>query len=164
MRAAADLGVWMVNVHASGGERMLTAAADALAGRRAAPYLIAVTVLTSMDRGDLAAVGIDCEPQQQVHRLAALSRRCGLDGVVCSAREAPDLRRDLGDDSLLVTPGIRPPAAEQGDQRRVVTPVDALTAGSNYLVIGRPITQQTDPRAALRAINAELGLLGGENA
>lgn len=154
---AADLGVWMVNVHASGGERMMTAAREVLAGRSDPPLLIAVTVLTSMERRDLQGVGIDCEPQQQVRRLAALTRDCGLDGVVCSAREASMLKQVCGEDFLLVTPGIRPLSADHGDQRRVCTPAEAVAAGSDYLVIGRPITASDDPLQALRAINTELG-------
>lgn len=160
VRAAADLGVWMVNVHASGGARMMTAAAEALAGVASPPLLIAVTVLTSMERDDLAAIGLDCEPLDQVLRLANLARQCGLHGVVCSARETQTLRRVLGADFQLVTPGIRPVDSDQGDQRRIATPAAAVAAGSNYLVIGRPITRHPRPLQALRAINAELGAAG----
>lgn len=157
---AADLGVWMVNVHASGGARMMTAAREALAGYPQPPLLIAVTVLTSMERGDLQAVGIDCEPRDQVMRLATLAQQCGLDGVVCSAQEAPALKQQLGRDFSLVTPGIRPQSSDPGDQRRICTPAEAVAAGSDYLVIGRPITQSADPLETLRSINGELGSPG----
>lgn len=155
--AAADLGVWMVNVHASGGPRMMEAAVKALEPYGAKrPLLTAVTVLTSMDEEQLRAVGITCPLEEQVLRLATLTRDCGLDGVVCSAREAAMLRQYLGQDFKLVTPGIRPRNAELGDQIRVVTPADAIKLGSSYLVMGRPITKALDPIAALKAVNAEL--------
>lgn len=154
--AAARLGVWMVNVHASGGARMMAAAREALEGVARPPKLIAVTVLTSMGREDLTEVGLDLEPAEQVARLAALTRAAGLDGVVCSAREATMLRQHLGSDFLLVTPGIRPAGAEVGDQKRILTPSQALAAGADYLVVGRPITQADDPVAALQRINAEI--------
>ena len=155
--AAADLGVWMVNVHASGGPRMMDAAAKALDPYGAKrPLLTAVTVLTSMDEEQLRAVGITCPLEEQVLRLATLTRDCGLDGVVCSAREAAMLRQHLGQDFKLVTPGIRPRNAEVGDQIRVVTPAEAIKLGSSYLVMGRPITKAPDPIAALKAVNAEL--------
>ena len=155
--AAADLGVWMVNVHASGGPRMMEAAVKALEPYGAKrPLLTAVTVLTSMDEEQLRAVGITCPLEEQVLRLATLTRDCGLDGVVCSAREAAMLRQHLGQDFKLVTPGIRPRNAEVGDQIRVVTPADAIKLGSSYLVIGRPITKALDPIAALKVVNAEL--------
>lgn len=154
---AADLGVWMVNVHASGGPRMMEAAVKALEPYGAKrPLLTAVTVLTSMDEEQLRAVGITCPLEEQVLRLATLTRDCGLDGVVCSAREAAMLRQHLGQDFKLVTPGIRPRNAELGDQIRVVTPADAIKLGSSYLVMGRPITKALDPIAALKAVNAEL--------
>lgn len=156
VKAAADLGVWMVNVHASGGARMMTAAKEALANIQSPPSLIAVTVLTSMERADLLDVGIDCDPVEQVLRLAKLTQQCGLDGVVCSAQETSILRAELGDEFQLVTPGIRPADAAAGDQRRIATPQSAMEQGSHYLVVGRPITQHTDPLAALMAINAEL--------
>lgn len=156
VKAAADLGVWMVNVHACGGARMMTAATEALANDRAAPALIAVTVLTSLERDDLQAVGWHCEPLDQVVRLSALAQQCGLDGVVCSAQETAVLRSRLGNDFQLVTPGIRPADAEQGDQRRIATPRAAIEAGSSFLVIGRPITQHAQPLQALQAINREL--------
>jgi orotidine-5'-phosphate decarboxylase len=155
--AAADLGVWMVNVHASGGEKMMTACRDRLESfGKDRPLLIAVTVLTSMGPEDLAGIGITDSPEAQVSRLATLTRNCGLDGVVCSAQEAPALKAEQGKDFKLVTPGIRPLSAEKGDQQRIMTPTDALKAGSDYLVIGRPITQAADPLAALEAIHSEV--------
>ena len=156
VQAAADMGVWMVNVHASGGARMMEAAREALANRQQAPLLIAVTVLTSMQGGDLQAVGLDCQPEQQVLRLATLTQQCGLDGVVCSAMEADMLRAASAADFKLVTPGIRPADAAADDQRRIVTPQQALQFGSDYLVIGRPITQHRQPLQALQAIHASL--------
>jgi orotidine-5'-phosphate decarboxylase len=154
--AAADLGVWMINVHAAGGRRMMTAAAERLAARDARPLLIAVTVLTSLDAGDLAEVGIDIPPEKQVERLAALAEACGLDGVVCSPREVPLLRRERSAGFRLVTPGVRPAGSEMGDQKRVMTPGEAISAGADYLVVGRPITAAADPLASLRAIDAEV--------
>lgn len=154
--AAAELGVWMVNVHCSGGLRMMSAcrgALDRFAGRR--PLLIGVTVLTSMEREDLAGIGLDIEPQQQVLRLAALAEQAGLDGLVCSAREATALK-SAHPALCLVTPGIRPAGSAQDDQRRILTPRQALEAGSDYLVIGRPITQAIDPALALATVVAEL--------
>ena len=156
--AAADLGVWMVNVHASGGRRMMTAARERLQQGGHRTQLIAVTVLTSMERSDLAEIGLDIEPLQQVQRLAALTADCGLDGVVCSAQEAALLRAAHGGAFSLVTPGIRPAGSAAGDQRRIMTPPEAQAAGVSYMVIGRPITQAADPAAALAAINASLGL------
>lgn len=154
---AADLGVWMVNVHASGGRRMMAAARERLEQGRYATRLIAVTVLTSMERQDMAEIGLDIEPVTQVQRLAALTADCGLHGVVCSAQEAALLRAQQGTDFLLVTPGIRPATSDAGDQRRIMTPEQAQMAGVSYMVIGRPITQAADPVAALRAINQSLG-------
>lgn len=155
--AAADLGVWMVNVHASGGEKMMTACRNRLESfGKDRPLLIAVTVLTSMGPEDLAGIGITDSPEAQVSRLATLTRNCGLDGVVCSAQEAPALKAEQGKDFKLVTPGIRPLSADKGDQQRIMTPTDALKAGSDYLVIGRPITQAADPLAALEAIHSEV--------
>ncbi|MFC0708418.1 orotidine-5'-phosphate decarboxylase [Azorhizophilus paspali] len=157
VKAAAELGVWMVNVHCSGGLRMLSACRetlDGIHGRR--PLLIGVTVLTSMEREDLAGIGLDIEPQQQVLRLAALAERAGLDGLVCSAQEAPALKT-ARPRLKLVTPGIRPAGSAPDDQRRILTPRQALEAGSDYLVIGRPISQATDPDQALAALVAELG-------
>jgi len=155
-RAAAGLGVWMMNVHASGGRRMMTAAREALAGLEKRPLLIAVTVLTSMSAEDLGEVGVSDAPADQVLRLARLTQDCRLDGVVCSAQEATLLRADLGAAFRLVTPGIRPAGTEAGDQRRVMTPVEALRAGATDLVIGRPITAAADPLAALQQIQSEI--------
>ncbi len=157
-QAAAELGVWMMNVHASGGRRMMAAARDALESFGAdRPLLIAVTVLTSMAEEDLAEIGVPGSPVEQVSRLAALTQEAGLDGVVCSSKEVVELRKQRGQDFVLVTPGIRPAGADAGDQKRIMTPKDALVAGSSYLVIGRPITQADDPVAALAAINQEIG-------
>ena len=154
--AAAELGVWMVNVHALGGRAMLEAARDAVAALPRAPRLIAVTVLTSMDARALAEVGIPQAPEEEVARLAALAADCGLDGVVCSPLEAAALRAARGPGFLLVTPGVRPAGAERGDQRRATTPAEAVAAGADYLVVGRPVTRAPDPMAALAAIEAEL--------
>ncbi|MGP9831577.1 orotidine-5'-phosphate decarboxylase [Marinobacter sp. NSM] len=155
--AAADLGVWMVNVHASGGEKMMVACRDRLESFGAdKPLLIAVTVLTSMSDSDLAGIGITGSAEAHVSRLATLTKNCGLDGVVCSAQEAPRLKAEQGAEFRLITPGIRPLTADKGDQQRIMTPADALKAGSDYLVIGRPITQASDPLAALEAIHAEV--------
>ncbi len=157
VRAAAELGVWMVNVHASGGERMMTASREILEPYgKDRPWLIGVTVLTSMEQSDLAGIGLDVEPQQQVMRLATLTKNSGLDGVVCSAQEASMLKSSLGQEFKLVTPGIRPAGSEVGDQRRIMTPYEAVQAGSDYLVIGRPITQAAEPAKVLAAINASL--------
>lgn len=157
---AAKAGVWMVNVHASGGRRMMEASANAL---QQLPnnntLLIAVTVLTSMDQSDLVEIGIDATPEQHVKRLAALAKSSGMDGVVCSAQESKMLSTELGKDFVLVTPGIRPTGSDQGDQKRIMTPADAMAAGSHYLVMGRPITQAADPIAVLTQANADLGIL-----
>jgi len=157
--AAADLGVWMLNVHALGGERMLLAAREGCSRAGHAPLLVAVTILTSMDAQDLAAVGLAGSPEENVLRLAALAQRCGLDGVVCSSRETAVLRKRLGPDFTLVTPGIRPAGSQQDDQRRVMTPQEAISSGASYLVIGRPVTQADDPVSVLRTINSELAAL-----
>ncbi|NOI80456.1 orotidine-5'-phosphate decarboxylase [Vibrio tubiashii] len=157
VRAAAELGVWMVNVHASGGERMMTASREILEPYgKDRPLLIGVTVLTSMEQSDLAGIGLNIAPQEQVIRLANLTKNSGLDGVVCSAQESSMLKSELGKEFKLVTPGIRPAGAAVGDQKRIMTPVDAIQAGSDYLVIGRPITQAADPAAVLADINATL--------
>ena len=157
VRAAAKLGVWMVNVHASGGERMMRAAADALAPLgESRPLLIGVTVLTSTAEDELAPVGVKRPLKEQVVALAELAKSSGLDGVVCSAQEAESLKAACGSDFALVTPGIRPAGTDAGDQRRIVTPVDALRKGSDYLVIGRPVTGAEDPSAALKAIVADI--------
>lgn len=151
--AAADLGVWMVNVHASGGSAMMQAARQSLESYGAQrPLLTAVTVLTSLTDENLREVGITCALTEQVRGLAQLTKKCGLDGVVCSAQEASLLREECGKDFLLVTPGIRMAADARGDQQRIVTPREAVQMGSSYLVIGRPITQALDPLKALRTI------------
>lgn len=155
-RAAASLGVWMLNIHASGGRRMMEAARDALADLAHPPLLIAVTVLTSMSGEDLAETGVAGGPAEQVLRLARLAQSCQLDGVVCSAQEAAMLHTRLGADFRLVTPGIRPAGADTADQRRVMTPVEALKAGATDLVIGRPITGAIDPLAALQQIRSDI--------
>jgi orotidine-5'-phosphate decarboxylase len=157
--AAAELGVWMLNVHALGGERMLMAAKEGVARAVHSPLLIAVTVLTSMDEADLAAVGLSGTPLDNVLRLAHLAQRSGLDGVVCSSRETTVLRGQLDAGFMLITPGIRPAGSQADDQRRVMTPVDAIRGGSDYLVIGRPVTRADDPVSVLRTINSELSAL-----
>ncbi|OAT19527.1 orotidine 5'-phosphate decarboxylase [Buttiauxella noackiae ATCC 51607] len=155
--AAAELGVWMVNVHASGGARMMTAAREALLPfGNDAPLLIAVTVLTSMEASDLADLGIAATPAEHAERLARLTQNCGLDGVVCSAQEAVRFKSELGQSFKLVTPGIRPVGSDAGDQRRIMTPQQAQTAGVDFMVIGRPITQSANPSQTLRDIRASL--------
>ena len=154
--AAADLGVWMLNVHASGGRRMMEAAANAIANHQNKPLLIAVTVLTSMSQQDLNELGVTSTPAEQALKLAILAQTSGLQGVVCSAQEAALMRLNLADDFLLVSPGIRPAGSKEDDQRRIMTPLDAINAGSNYLVIGRPITQSENPLETLRTINSEI--------
>jgi orotidine-5'-phosphate decarboxylase len=154
--AAADLGVWMVNVHASGGQQMMEAARRAVGDGARRPWLIAVTVLTSLDDADLAAVGYAGDTTSTALKQARLTASAGLDGVVCSAREIAGMRAAEGDDFLLVTPGIRPAGAQASDQKRVMTPAEAMDFGASYLVIGRPITGAADPLAALAAIEAEL--------
>jgi len=157
VQAAADLGVWMVNVHASGGSEMMKAAKEILEPyAEKAPFLIAVTVLTSMNEEDLRKVNVNQSVNQQVASLAHLAKDAGLDGVVCSAKETSMLRENLGTDFKLVTPGIRPKGASADDQKRIVTPSQAIAMGSDYLVIGRPITQATNPKQALEIINQEL--------
>ena len=147
----------MVNVHASGGARMMTAAREALLPFGSdAPLLIAVTVLTSMDESDLRDLGVTLSPADHAERLARLTQACGLDGVVCSAQEAVRFKNELGQGFKLVTPGIRPAGSEVGDQRRIMTPEQALAAGVDYMVIGRPVTQSTHPAETLKAINASL--------
>lgn len=155
--AAADLGVWMVNVHASGGAKMMQHTKQVLSEYgKDAPLLIAVTVLTSMDQGDLLGIGIDTNPQEHVLRLAKLTAESGLDGVVCSAQEASMLKQEIGQDFQLVTPGIRPQGSDIGDQKRIMTPEQAVKHGSDFLVIGRPITKAEDPVAVITAINHSL--------
>jgi orotidine-5'-phosphate decarboxylase len=156
-KSAAALGVWMVNVHAMGGRRMMEAARDALANLGHRPRLIAVTVLTSMAQEDLHGIGINTSPAHMVTLLAGLVHDSGLDGVVCSAQEAAALRQQFGPGFTLVTPGIRPANAAANDQLRIMTPRAALDAGSSYLVIGRPITQAADPLQALQEIIRETG-------
>jgi orotidine-5'-phosphate decarboxylase len=157
VRAAADLGVWMVNVHASGGSKMMQAAVQALADYGTdRPLLIAVTVLTSMEQTDLTELGITRSVAEQVSHLASLTKQAGLDGVVCSAQEAALLKQQCGRDFCLVTPGIRPAFAGSDDQKRVMTPSEALAVGVDYLVIGRPITKAANPLQALQAIYQEI--------
>jgi orotidine-5'-phosphate decarboxylase len=153
---AADLGVWMVNVHASGGQKMMEAARNELEKKTHKPLLIGVTVLTSMERSDLAGIGLDIEPMEQVERLAKLTQLSGLDGVVCSAREVALIREICGEDFLTVTPGIRPEGSDIGDQKRVMTPTQAVEAGVNYMVIGRPITRLKVPSQACLQIISSL--------
>lgn len=155
-RAAAGLGVWMVNVHASGGPAMLSAAAHALADAPVKPLLIGVTILTSLAGEDYQAIGYRRELADQVTALALLCREQGLDGVVCSPHEAARLRAACGEAFTLVTPGVRPAGSASGDQKRVMTPMDALHAGASHLVVGRPITAASDPLTALQAIHADI--------
>ena len=161
-RSLAEAGADLMTVHASGGSAMLQAA---MAGARephercadvAVPAVCAITVLTSMDEAQLASLGIDATPAQHVARLAALSRDAGADGVVCSPREAADMRALLGPDALVVTPGVRPPGSDAGDQSRIATPAEAFAAGASHLVIGRPITQAASPRSAFECVCATL--------
>lgn len=150
--AAADLGVWMVNVHASGGRRMMEAAKEELSKKTYQPLLIGVTVLTSMEQEDLADIGLNLDPQEQVRRLALLAQSSGLNGVVCSAQEVGLIRDNCEKNFLTVTPGIRPVGSDQGDQRRVMTPQQAQSAGVDYMVVGRPITRAEDPLLACQSI------------
>ena len=154
--AAADLGVWMMNVHASGGRKMMETAMQRLEQRSSRPLLIGVTILTSLSDAELAEIGYPGTPAENVSRLAALAQDSGLDGVVCSPREAAQLRMERGEDFLLITPGVRPASASLDDQTRVMTPADAMAAGSSYLVIGRPITAAASPLEALQSISAEI--------
>ena len=156
-KAAAEMGVWMVNVHASGGAEMMRKAKQAIeSSSHPQTKLIAVTVLTSMDQDQLKDVVPGVTPAEQVAKLAALTADSGLDGVVCSAKEAVMLRKSLPESFLLVTPGIRPAGADVGDQKRVMTPLDAIEAGVSYLVMGRPITQADDPLATLARVNESI--------
>lgn len=155
-RAAAKLGVWMMNVHASGGEAMLRAARESIEAVVRPPILIAVTILTSLSDVDLERVGLHGSLIENVERLARLARASGLDGVVCSAQEAPLIRKAAGEDFILVTPGIRLKDDKKDDQARIVTPAEAVRLGANYLVIGRPITQAADPGAMLASIRESL--------
>ncbi len=154
-RAAADLGVWMLNVHALGGEAMMSAARNALAFN-GAPRLIAVTWLTSSGQRELDDLGLQTTPADFVVRLASMAARCELDGVVCSAQEATVLRKAIAGDFLLVTPGIRLPDSDKGDQQRICTPQQAIDSGASHLVIGRPVTQAADPCQTLLTINASI--------
>jgi len=163
-QAASELGVWMLNVHASGGRKMMLAAREAIdqqcsSAEAKKPLLIAVTVLTSMAADDLTDVGIHSSPEDQVKRLADLTQQCGLDGVVCSPLEIETLREQIGRSFKLVTPGVRPQGASLDDQQRVMTPELAVTAGADYLVIGRPICQAPNPVDALRQINESISAL-----
>ncbi len=161
-RAAADLGAWMVNVHAQGGRAMMMAAREAVAGARRPPLLIAVTVLTSLDDAQLREIGYAGDVAGLVSRLAGLAAQAGLDGVVCSPREATCLRAERGAGFALVTPGIRPADAGSDDQKRIMTPAAALAAGADYLVIGRPITAAADPLKALQSIREGIGETGAD--
>lgn len=154
--AAADLGVWMVNVHASGGRKMMETCVERLKAGNYQTQLIAVTVLTSMGREDLRDIGLDIEPVEQVKRLAKLTQESGLDGVVCSAQEAKILRDMLGQQFALVTPGIRPEGSNADDQKRIVTPKQAMLDGATHLVIGRPITKAEQPIEMLKSILASI--------
>jgi orotidine-5'-phosphate decarboxylase len=154
--AAARLGVWMLNVHTLGGRNMMQAAREAVDKATRRPLLIGVTVLTSHSADDLHEIGFGGDTTSQVLRLAHLAKQSGLDGVVCSALEAPQLRQDIGSDLCFVTPGIRPFNSTVGDQQRIMTPTHAIQAGAHYLVIGRPITQASDPLAVLATIDREL--------
>ncbi len=154
--AAADLGVWLVDIHTSGGPVMMSAAAEALSKYRERPYLIGVTVLTSMDSAQLKSIGVSAEPKEQVIRLAKLAKESGLDGVVSSAQEVSLIKSNVPAPFICVTPGIRPAGSSVGDQKRIMTPAQAIAAGSDYLVIGRPITQAADPVKALIDINASI--------
>ncbi|MDR5898584.1 orotidine-5'-phosphate decarboxylase [Halomonas vilamensis] len=156
VQAAAEQGVWMVNVHASGGRKMMQAAAERLQAQRLRTHLIAVTVLTSMNAEELSEVGVAASPVEQVERLARLAQDSGMEGVVCSAQEAKALNACCGKGFLKVTPGIRPSFAAANDQERIMTPCAAMQAGSTHLVIGRPVTEAPDPMEALAAIEAEL--------
>jgi len=156
VKAAADLGVWMVNVHASGGAKMMEAAAQELNSYDQRPLLIGVTVLTSMSDQDFSGLGYNCSIQEQVLRLAMLAKNSGLDGVVCSAMEAKSLSDEMGPEFLLVTPGIRPEGSKANDQTRIMTPRMALDNGSHYLVVGRPITQAENPQLACEKILDEM--------
>lgn len=155
-QSAAKLGVWMLNVHALGGDKMMLAARESIAGLVKPPKLIAVTVLTSMDQAQLAKLNISQAPFEQVSHLAALTQACGLDGVVCSAQEAQQLKQQCGYEFLLVTPGIRPLGSQSDDQTRILTPLAARQLGVDYVVVGRPITQSKTPLAVIKAINQDL--------
>ncbi len=163
--AASQLGVWMMNVHALGGKKMLTEAVETLQSVTKPPLLIAVTILTSMDKPQLSGIGMPGDPKEQVVKLAKLAKESGLDGVVCSAQEASALKKSAGDKFQLVTPGIRPKESEKGDQSRIMTPADAIKNGATYLVVGRPIIQAEAPADVIASINQEIVLAasGGTN-
>jgi orotidine-5'-phosphate decarboxylase len=161
-RAAASLGAWMLNVHALGGREMMQAARDAIGTASDRPWLIAVTVLTSMGEQDLHEVGIDAKPLDQALRLAALAKACRLDGVVCAAHEAGAIRSQLGEGFLRVSPGIRLSGGSPDDQKRVMTPRQAFEAGASYLVIGRPVTRAAQPLEVLERINSEMTTQGSD--
>lgn len=154
---AADMGVWMMNVHATGGRKMMETAANRLAQKTERPLLIAVTILTSLSQQEINEIGYPGTPEENVVRLAELTQSSGLDGIVCSPMEAQSVRRVVNSDFVLVTPGVRPAFAATDDQKRIMTPSDALEAGSNYLVIGRPITAAEDPMKNLGLILEEIG-------
>lgn len=160
--AAADLGVWMINVHALGGRKMMEAARAAINSQSKPPVLIAVTILTSLDANDLLEIGLAGTPQEHVMRLAALAEQAGMDGVVCSPWEAAALRAAHGKEFRLITPGVRPQGTEKGDQKRTMTPAEALRQGADYLVIGRPITAAADPGRTLIGIQEELAAIVAE--
>lgn len=155
-QSAADLGVWMMNVHASGSQKMMSKAKQALDETGKDIKLIAVTVLTSMDDEQLGLVNVNIPAREQVKHLAKLTKDSSLDGVVCSAQEAKMLRELMGEDFLLVTPGIRPSGSDKGDQSRVMTPLEARQAGVSYIVVGRPITQSETPLEVIEAINRDM--------
>jgi len=157
--AACDLGVWMVNVHASGGRRMMEAAKEAIDKSSHQPLLIAVTILTSLDADDIHEIGYQGSPAENVQSLASLTQQSGLDGVVCSPKEVGSLRKSFAEDFVLVTPGIRPAGSAADDQRRTMTPAEAIQAGSSYLVMGRPITQADNPMDVLVSTEAEIASL-----
>ena len=154
--AADDMGVWMTDIHASGGSKMMEEAKNTLDKNNSKMLIIAVTVLTSLSRSDLSEVGVSFSPEQQVSKLASLAKKSGMDGVVASALEAAELRNSYGDDFILVTPGIRHNLVTTNDQKRIMTPSQAIFSGSNYLVIGRPITQASNPVNALKIVNDEI--------
>lgn len=158
-RLSADLGVWMLNVHASGGLDMMRAAREALSRYATPPLLVAVTVLTSMNAQGLASVGVASSMDNQVLQLATLAKTAGLDGVVCSAHEASSIKRQCGSDFLAVTPGIRLASNESDDQSRIMTPEAAIRAGSDYLVMGRPVTRAPSPKQVIAEVLASCRLL-----
>ncbi len=157
VKVAADMGVWMLTVHAAGGRRMLEQCVESLQdGGTQRPLLVAVTLLTSLDDADLTELGVAGTAYDYVQRMVRLSQNCGLDGVVCSAHEVARLRASIGPEFLLVTPGIRQPGAKPGDQKRTLSAGDAVAAGSSYLVVGRPITQSAQPMQTLQALIADI--------